>query len=221
MTLNGWKTCRRSTSQRSARSSSRTARIAVTCTICEPSQRSSLVVHTGTMTHRPPRFDALRRSDAPARPAFRSTGRWVEATDGACDEVRDPYTGDVVGLVRARRPRADARRRSSGRRRAARPGPRCRRRRRARSCARWYDLIVANADDLATILTAEQGKPLAEAQGRDPLRRRRSSSGTPRRPSAPTARSSRPPLAGRRLLTLRQPGRRLRGDHAVELPDGR
>ena len=29
----------------------------------------------------------------------------------------------------------------------------------------WNDLILANADDLATILTAEQGKPLAEAKG--------------------------------------------------------
>jgi succinate-semialdehyde dehydrogenase / glutarate-semialdehyde dehydrogenase len=29
----------------------------------------------------------------------------------------------------------------------------------------WYDLIIANADDLAAILTAEQGKPLAEARG--------------------------------------------------------
>ncbi|WP_181703483.1 NAD-dependent succinate-semialdehyde dehydrogenase [Chthonobacter albigriseus] len=30
---------------------------------------------------------------------------------------------------------------------------------------RWFDLIVANRDDLALILTAEQGKPLAEARG--------------------------------------------------------
>jgi succinate-semialdehyde dehydrogenase/glutarate-semialdehyde dehydrogenase len=30
---------------------------------------------------------------------------------------------------------------------------------------RWYDLIIENADDLALILTAEQGKPLAEAKG--------------------------------------------------------
>jgi succinate-semialdehyde dehydrogenase/glutarate-semialdehyde dehydrogenase len=30
---------------------------------------------------------------------------------------------------------------------------------------KWFDLIVANADDLAAILTAEQGKPLAEAKG--------------------------------------------------------
>ena len=30
---------------------------------------------------------------------------------------------------------------------------------------RWYDLMVAHTDDLARILTAEQGKPLAEARG--------------------------------------------------------
>ena len=36
---------------------------------------------------------------------------------------------------------------------------------RARILRRWFDLIVANADDLARILTAEQGKPLAEARG--------------------------------------------------------
>ena len=30
---------------------------------------------------------------------------------------------------------------------------------------RWFELIVANADDLAAIMTAECGKPLAEARG--------------------------------------------------------
>ena len=30
---------------------------------------------------------------------------------------------------------------------------------------RWHDLMMANADDLATLMTAEQGKPLAEARG--------------------------------------------------------
>ena len=29
----------------------------------------------------------------------------------------------------------------------------------------WYQLLIENADDLATILTSEQGKPLAEAKG--------------------------------------------------------
>ena len=36
---------------------------------------------------------------------------------------------------------------------------------RANILRRWYDLMMENVDDLATILTAEQGKPLAEAKG--------------------------------------------------------
>ncbi len=36
---------------------------------------------------------------------------------------------------------------------------------RAAVLRRWFDLILANADDLAAIMTAEQGKPLAEARG--------------------------------------------------------
>jgi succinate-semialdehyde dehydrogenase/glutarate-semialdehyde dehydrogenase len=36
---------------------------------------------------------------------------------------------------------------------------------RANILRRWFDLIVANQDDLATIMTAEQGKPLAESKG--------------------------------------------------------
>lgn len=36
---------------------------------------------------------------------------------------------------------------------------------RAKILRKWYELIVANADDLAYILTSEQGKPLAEAKG--------------------------------------------------------
>ncbi len=36
---------------------------------------------------------------------------------------------------------------------------------RARILRRWYDLVIANADDLASDPTAEQGKPLAEAKG--------------------------------------------------------
>lgn len=36
---------------------------------------------------------------------------------------------------------------------------------RSKLLRRWYDLLIANADDLAIILTLEQGKPLAEAKG--------------------------------------------------------
>ena len=36
---------------------------------------------------------------------------------------------------------------------------------RAMILRRWYDLVIENTDDLATILTSEMGKPLAEAKG--------------------------------------------------------
>src|SRR6185437_334793 len=36
---------------------------------------------------------------------------------------------------------------------------------RAAVLRKWYELMLANADDLAAIMTAEQGKPLAEAKG--------------------------------------------------------
>ncbi len=42
---------------------------------------------------------------------------------------------------------------------------------RAAILRRWYDLMLAHQDDLATIMTAEQGKPLAESKGEIALRR--------------------------------------------------
>lgn len=44
-------------------------------------------------------------------------------------------------------------------------GEKSRQRNGAQILRRWYDLVIANADDLALILTSEQGKPLAEAKG--------------------------------------------------------
>src|SRR3954465_6560895 len=37
---------------------------------------------------------------------------------------------------------------------------------------RWFDLIMANQDDLSAIMTAEQGKPLAEAKARSRMPKR-------------------------------------------------
>jgi acyl-CoA reductase-like NAD-dependent aldehyde dehydrogenase len=51
---------------------------------------------------------------------------------------------------------------------------------------RWYELIMAAQEDLARIMTAEQGKPLAETRG-EVAYGAASSSGSPRRPSASTA----------------------------------
>lgn len=91
-------------------------------------------------------------------------GEWVTAPDGKTFAVTNPARGDVIARV-ADMSRADATRAIEAadvarREWAARTG-----KERAAIMRKWFDLMVANADDLAAILTAEMGKPLAEAKG--------------------------------------------------------
>ncbi|OCS47143.1 NAD-dependent succinate-semialdehyde dehydrogenase [Ralstonia pickettii] len=91
-------------------------------------------------------------------------GAWVGAADGATFPVYDPATNahlaDVANLGHAETLRAidaanaawPAWRELTGKERAG-------------LMRRWFDLLIANADDLAALMTAEQGKPLAEAKG--------------------------------------------------------
>ncbi len=91
-------------------------------------------------------------------------GAWVDASDGGRFDVRDPVDGSLVAAV-ASGTRDDVRRAIDA---AATALPAWRARAatdRAAILRRWFDLIVASADDLAAILTAEQGKPLPEARG--------------------------------------------------------
>jgi succinate-semialdehyde dehydrogenase/glutarate-semialdehyde dehydrogenase len=91
-------------------------------------------------------------------------GEWSEAAGGAQFDVTNPATGESVQAVAAAS-REDARRAIDAAE-AAFPAWAARTAKdRSAILRRWYDLIVANADDLAKILTAEQGKPLAEARG--------------------------------------------------------
>ena len=91
-------------------------------------------------------------------------GDWVDGEAGSTFEVLNPARGDVVANVadfsRAQTAEAIAKAESAQKAWAARTG-----KDRANILRRWYDLMMANADDLAIILTAEQGKPLAEAKG--------------------------------------------------------
>ncbi|MGY9011583.1 MAG: aldehyde dehydrogenase family protein, partial [Rhodobacterales bacterium] len=91
-------------------------------------------------------------------------GDWVDGEAGATFEVLNPARGDVVANVadfsRAQTAEAIAKAETAQKAWAARTG-----KDRANILRRWYDLMMANADDLAIILTAEQGKPLAEAKG--------------------------------------------------------
>jgi succinate-semialdehyde dehydrogenase/glutarate-semialdehyde dehydrogenase len=91
-------------------------------------------------------------------------GEWVDATDGANFEVTNPARGDVIATVaslgRAQTAEAIAKAAEAQKAWAKRTA-----KDRANILRRWYELMMQHQDDLATILTAEQGKPLAEARG--------------------------------------------------------
>ncbi|WP_227271860.1 NAD-dependent succinate-semialdehyde dehydrogenase [Roseobacter weihaiensis] len=90
-------------------------------------------------------------------------GAWVDGEDGTFD-VTNPARGDVIAQVanvsRAQVAGAIAQAESAQKDWASWTG-----KERAGVLRKWFDLMMENADDLATILTAEQGKPLAEAKG--------------------------------------------------------
>jgi succinate-semialdehyde dehydrogenase/glutarate-semialdehyde dehydrogenase len=91
-------------------------------------------------------------------------GEWVDGEDGATFDVTNPARGDVIAQVadlsRAQTAQAIAAAETAQKEWAAKTA-----KERANILRRWYDLMMENADDLGTILTAEQGKPLAEAKG--------------------------------------------------------
>ena len=91
-------------------------------------------------------------------------GEWVDGEDGATFDVMNPARGDVIAKVadlsRAQTAQAIAAAEAAQKEWAAKTA-----KERANILRRWYDLMMENADDLGTILTAEQGKPLAEAKG--------------------------------------------------------
>jgi succinate-semialdehyde dehydrogenase/glutarate-semialdehyde dehydrogenase len=91
-------------------------------------------------------------------------GEWVSAEDGATFPVTNPADGSLVAHV----PELDVpgARAAIEAANAAWPAWRSKTaKERSVILRRWFDLIVANKDDLAAIMTAEQGKPLAESAG--------------------------------------------------------
>ncbi|CAH2031874.1 NADP-dependent succinate-semialdehyde dehydrogenase [Trichlorobacter ammonificans] len=91
-------------------------------------------------------------------------GQWLHAdTDGTIDVV-NPADGRIIGTV----PRmgTSETRRAIEAAHVAFPEWRARTaKERAAILRRWFELIMANQEDLAVIMTAEQGKPLAESRG--------------------------------------------------------
>jgi succinate-semialdehyde dehydrogenase/glutarate-semialdehyde dehydrogenase len=94
-------------------------------------------------------------------------GSWIEMgaeAAGSVIEVDNPATGEIVGTV-PRLGRTETRKAIAA---AARAFPAWRRKtakERALVMRRWFDLMMANQEDLARLMTTEQGKPLAEARG--------------------------------------------------------
>jgi succinate-semialdehyde dehydrogenase/glutarate-semialdehyde dehydrogenase len=71
-------------------------------------------------------------------------GTWVSADSGATLPVYNPATGEQLGVI---------------------PNMAAAETRRSVVLRRWFDLMLANQEDLAILMTAEQGKPLAESKG--------------------------------------------------------
>jgi len=91
-------------------------------------------------------------------------GRWIGADSGATVTVCDPASGERLAAVPDMG--AAETRRAIEAAQAAWPAWRAlTARQRSALLRKWYELIVAHADDLALLMTREQGKPLAEARG--------------------------------------------------------
>ena len=91
-------------------------------------------------------------------------GAWIDADGGQTINVNNPATGEHIGTVPLMG--AAETRRAIEAANAAWPAWRKKTaKERAAVLRRWHDLILENADDLALIMTTEQGKPLPEAKG--------------------------------------------------------
>lgn len=91
------------------------------------------------------------------------SGQWCDADNGETIAVTNPATGETVGTI-ANMGGAEARRAIEAANAAWPAWRKKTAKERGAVMRKWSELIVANADDLAMIMTVEQGKPLAEAK---------------------------------------------------------
>ena len=90
-------------------------------------------------------------------------GEWIAAS-GARIDVRNPATGDLVGTVPSFGA-VETRRAIDAAQAAFHPWRAKTAAERAKILRRWFELMMENQEDLARLMTLEQGKPLAEARG--------------------------------------------------------
>jgi succinate-semialdehyde dehydrogenase/glutarate-semialdehyde dehydrogenase len=91
-------------------------------------------------------------------------GTWTTASSSATIAVDNPATGEAIGTV-PKLGAAETRIAIDAAARAFISWRKTTARERATVMRRWFDLMIANRDDLARLMTTEQGKPLSEARG--------------------------------------------------------
>jgi succinate-semialdehyde dehydrogenase / glutarate-semialdehyde dehydrogenase len=91
-------------------------------------------------------------------------GKWLDAASGATLTVMNPATRESLGTV-PDMGGTEARRAVEAAAQAFPAWAAHTAKERAVVLRRWYELLMANQEDLATLMTAEQGKPLAESKG--------------------------------------------------------
>ncbi|MFC3713063.1 NAD-dependent succinate-semialdehyde dehydrogenase [Sphingoaurantiacus capsulatus] len=103
----------------------------------------------------------LKRPDLLREQAF-VAGEWVSGASSI--EVRNPATGGLLATV-PKLGAADTKKAIDAAQAAMKGWAKLTAKERANTLRRWFELIMANQEDLARIMTAEQGKPLGEARG--------------------------------------------------------
>ena len=91
-------------------------------------------------------------------------GAWVDADNGQTLKVNNPATGDIIGSV-PKMGAAETRRAIEAADKALPAWRALTAKDRANKLRKWFDLMMANQEDLARLMTLEQGKPLSESRG--------------------------------------------------------
>ncbi|EXV52085.1 succinate-semialdehyde dehydrogenase [Acinetobacter baumannii 25935_8] len=91
-------------------------------------------------------------------------GKWCDADHQQTSEILNPATLEIIGTV-PNMGKAEAERAIEAAKEAWPLWKNKTAKDRSIILKKWFDLIISNADELAFILTSEQGKPLAEAKG--------------------------------------------------------
>ncbi|UVJ45582.1 NADP-dependent succinate-semialdehyde dehydrogenase [Pseudomonas sp. LS1212] len=91
-------------------------------------------------------------------------GAWVDADNGQTLKVTNPATGEIIGSV-PKMGAAETRRAIEAADKALPAWRALTAKERANKLRKWFDLMMANQEDLARLMTLEQGKPLTESRG--------------------------------------------------------